>query len=261
MVLDDQQLRLRVALVLGSFFVVLWGLLWAANLFGGFSRTGAEEAGGCAVTGYVLLMWTWVLFQRHRWRQINAQRQAIAAGQGHAAWLAPPPPVRLEPTPALTMTFPLLPAWRGLLLLLGLLLLYVGVVLWTSGVPLAILGGGLVVLTLILLGVALASARSPEQFEIRPAGLVVKRPFRFPQAIRWEDADIFVRWSWGKRAGSTQVYELASSTTILRWRVLPRQQWWHLERPKESWETYYMQVETLRALVEDATGLPLYEVG
>ncbi len=154
-----------------------------------------------------------------------------------------------------------MPSWRGLLLWLGLLLLFAGVVLWQLGVPLAVLGGVLVVLTLILLGVSLASARSPEQFEAGPAGLVVKRPFRSPQTIRWEDADIFVCWSWGKRAGSAQLYELAGPTTALRWRVLPRQQWWQVEQPKESWETYHTQMETLRALVEGATGLSLYEVG
>jgi len=208
------------------------------------------------------------------WAQIEERRQCAALQEGIPVPLATEQPAPDETALTLTYTIKLYPKWTiPIICFLIVTPLSSGALLWLvyappnaqpepSWLPFAVIGVSIFWSALVASLFPLLGWR---RINISEKGIKVQE-CSIPsigcnqRTIKWSEVRLFAIYPIRKHADLPVYYELASETTIVRWKRMRPDMRPRLSKMPAPFEEYDRQMDALLFVIAAKTGLPLYDL-
>ncbi len=206
----------------------------------------------------------------------KAEEQRIAAIEGgNSGKIAEEQPITNTLTLTLPVTLTVRSNWRFivsfmllpmcLVLAIGSLLLYYFFLRETflfsgkhAGLLLAILGGAVVFLFIVISVALLISTRRMRQYIQVSENGIQGRFLGQESSLRWDEIRLFALW--GGKSKSMRAYEIAGINGMVRWTIPVKKRWYNPLVPTQPFEEYNQQMRAVLALIATKTQLPLYDL-
>ena len=216
-----------------------------------------------------------IIFTRRVYRKAEQQRTAAIQGD-ISGKIAEEQPITNTLTLTLPVTLAVRANWRFLVSFI-LLTFCLGLILASlifyyyflfrkiplfSGMPtslLLVVIGGAILFSLIVMSVTLLiSARRLRQYIQVSEDGIQGRFLGQESSIRWDEIKLFALW--GGKSKSMRAYEIAGTTSMVRWTIPIKKHWYNPLVPTQPFEEYDKQMQAVLALIATKTQLPLYDL-
>ncbi len=215
-----------------------------------------------------------IIFTRRVYRKAEQQRTTAIQGDGSGK-IAEEQPITNTLTLTLPVTLAVRANWRFLVsflllpfclgLVIAFLILYYFLLreipLFSgmhAGLLLAIVGGATLFSLIIMSVTLLISARRLRQYIQVSEDGIQGRFLGQESSIRWDEIKLFALW--GGKSKSMRAYEIAGTTSMVRWTIPIKKRWYNPLVPTQPFEEYDKQMQAVLALIATKTQLPLYDL-